>query len=239
MLMPLTRLQQNWGQLGVLNGTLYSLARLLERSSRGRIRLVRYLIVAQPVPPPLADRPPPRGKLLVRQVGADDPKVALFPRPSEVIEQRFQDGAVCLVASIDDKFAGFLWLAFDHYDEDEVRCRYLLPDARASAWDYDVYVAPEYRLGRTFSRLWGAANRFLADRGVHWSISRISAFNTNSIAVHRRMGMVTLFPVNFLVVGETQLTFMRRFPFFHLSLTPDRPPKLPIAAPETARGEAH
>lgn len=231
--MLLARLQQNWRQLGTFTGTFYSVARLLERSSRGRIRLIRYLIVAQPVPPPLANQPPPRGKLLVRQVGADDPMVALFPRPGAVIERRFRDGAVCLVASIDDKFAGFLWLAFNRYDEDVVRCRYLLPDAQASAWDYDVYVAPEYRLGRTFSRLWGAANRLMADRGLHWSVSRISAFNTNSIAVHRRMGMVTLFPVNFLVVGEAQLTFMKRFPFLHLSLNHDKAPELRISAPKT------
>jgi hypothetical protein len=175
--MILNRLRTNWQQLGSFNGTLYSLSRFLNKISGGRIRLIRYILVAQPVP----DSPatiPTKGKLLVRQVAEDDPMVAIFPRPKSVIERRFKEDTLCFVADIDGKFAGFIWLAFNYYNEDEVRCRYELINSQKSAWDYDVYVAPEFRLGRTFSRLWATANTEMSKRGIRWCFSRISVFNT-------------------------------------------------------------
>ena len=219
-------------QLGLVSGLLYLLARLLSRASGDRIRLVRYLLVAQPVP--LAGqtllRPPSNSP--VRTVGADDPIVVAFPRPPEVIARRFKDGALCLVAESRSRFTGFLWLAFDHYEEDEVRCRYMFARPEASVWDYDVYVEPEFGIGRSFSRLWDAANTLLAEQGIRWSFSRISAFNPASLAAHRRLGIRTLFPATFLCIGQIQIALVGTRPYLHISMNPQSRPVLLLTPPE-------
>lgn len=218
-------------QLGAANGLLYLLAVALARISRNRIRIHRYYLVAQPVPQDSAPMCRPTNKNPIRQVCADDPIVASFPRPRQVITKRFADGAICLVAKIKERFAGFIWLAYGGYDEDEVRCRYEFAKPEQSVWDFDVYVEPEFRLGRTFSRLWDEANRQLAEKGVQWSYSRISAFNPNSLAVHGRMGAHKLFSATFLRLGPIQVTFAGAWPFAHLGLTNKARPTLTLPLP--------
>ena len=92
----------------------YVIGRVLSRVSCGRVRLLRYYIVAQPVP----DRPSAAapGRIGVRQVHASDPAVKLFPRPVEVIERRFRDGSACFVFEHGQRVGGFLWLAHGGYD---------------------------------------------------------------------------------------------------------------------------
>jgi hypothetical protein len=103
------------------------------------------------------------------------------------------------------------------YLEDEVRCRFVpLPEGRA-AWDFDVYVDPQQRHGTVFLRLWDEANRFLAARGVRWSLSRISAFNSGSIRSHGRMGAKRIGAVTFLSLGRWQLAVASLAPRFHVS----------------------
>ena len=70
---------------------------------------------------------------------------------------------------------GYLWLKLQGYEEDEVRCRYVPVPERGTAWDFDIYVAPPYRMGRTFTRMWIAANDFLRSNGIEWTLSRISS----------------------------------------------------------------
>src|SRR5205807_1196404 len=72
-------------ELGLGNGLLYLLARMLERLSAGRIRLFKYYFVAQPVPTkPLAEVPK-QSKTRIRQVTVGDAIISQFPRPPEVI----------------------------------------------------------------------------------------------------------------------------------------------------------
>lgn len=215
-------------QLGVANGLLYLLAIALARVSANRIRLYRYLLVAQPIPHDSVPMCRPAAKNPIREVTADDPLVARFPRPPQVIAKRFADGATCLVAEAKERFAGFLWLAHDGYDEDEVRCRYEFAHPEQSVWDFDVYVEPEFRIGRTFSRLWDEANRRLAAQGVRWSYSRISAFNPNSLSVHGRMGAHKLFSATFLCIGQIQITLAGNSPYLHFSLSDSSRPKLTL-----------
>ncbi len=134
-----------------------------------------------------------------------------------------------MAATVNGKFAGFLWIAFDAYDEDEVRCRYELVDKYLS-WDYDVHVESQFRLGRTFLRLWDAANALLRESGVAWSISRISAFNPVSLNSHARLGTRLLGKALFVVVGPIQLSFIGKW-LPHLSLRDTSPPKLTLRAP--------
>lgn len=224
-------LKSVFSQLGMANGSLYLLARVLSRISGNRIRLIRYLLVAQPVPDAAAMNGRSASGSSIREVKEDDPVVSQFPRPPQVIAKRFADGATCLVAEIKGRFAGFIWLAHGGYDEDEVRCRYEFTRPEISVWDYDVYVEPKFRLGRTFMRLWDAANSQLAMRGIVWSFSRISAFNSGSLAVHGRMGACRLFSATFLCLGPIQITLAGAWPIVHIGLSNKTAPTLKLPPP--------
>lgn len=229
--MPLKRLAAGVSSLGWINGLLYLAGRALQRASGGRACLIRYILVAQPVPPGGTAQCRASAHHPIRAVGPDDPLVRQFPRPSKVIERRFRIGAQCFAAQADHRFTGFLWLARGYYDEDEVRCRYELTRPDLAAWDFDVYVAPDFRLGRTFARLWGAANAHLAEQGVQWSFSRISAFNPGSFASHVRLGIRPLYSATFLRLGRAQIAFIGAAPYLHVSMSPSSRPILRLAPP--------
>jgi GNAT superfamily N-acetyltransferase len=225
-------------ELGTREALFYGVDRGLRALSGGRARLVRYRLLAQPITaPPAAGRT--GGSIRVREVTAADPVTARFPRPPEVIARRFADGATCLVAESKGRFVGFLWLAFGAYDEDEVRCRYVLADPARSAWDYDVYVVPEFRLGRAFVRLWEAAQAHLSARGVHWSFSRINRFNRASLDAHRRLGAVELGAAGFLCLGRLQLMVGAGPGVPGIGLSWRGRPVLSLTAPAEPPGGAH
>jgi hypothetical protein len=83
-------------------------------------------------------------------------------------------------------------------------------------WDFDVYVAPEFRLGRLFARLWDFTNSELRAQGFRWTISRISAFNPESLAAHSRLGARRLGSAMFLVAGPLQVSFASLPPYVHV-----------------------
>lgn len=233
---PLRKFGELVRQLGPVNGALYAVAALLRRISRDRILMFRYILVAQPV---LADGMPSLragGSTQIRVANRSDPIVSEFPRSAPVVIKRFEDGATCLVAEVKGQFAGYLWLAFESYEEDEVRCRYELKSPAVSAWDFDVYVKPEYRMGRTFARLWEAAFRELASRGVRWTFSRISAFNPASLASHDRMDMSRLFSATFICMGKLQIALIGAYPFAHLGWSTGTRPVLRLDPPESETG---
>lgn len=229
--MPLQRITRNFAELGWLNGMLYLATRSLEKISRGHIRIVRYYVVAQPVPAIDTARIRASARHTVSNTPPDDPLVTSFPRPPAVIAKRFRDGNICFTARADDRFAGYLWLALNAYDEDEVRCRYELASPHVSAWDYDVYVDPDFRIGRTFMRLWEAANVHLAANGILWSFSRISAFNPVSMQAHGRLGVRKLATATFLCCGPLQIAYAGTRPFLHVSWSADRQPVLQLHPP--------
>ena len=225
-------LRQTWAQLGPLDSVLYWLDRGLRLISRGHVRLNRYYLVAQPVPElplvPLRNS----ARTRIRLIAPDDPVIAQFPRPPQVITQRLATTPDCFVAESDGRFIGFLWLAYGHYDEDEVRCRFELTDPAHCVWDYDVYVEPAHRLGRVFYRLWDAANRHLAAQGIRWSLSRISAFNPGSLASHAGFGARILFPATFITLGRLQIMLSCRPPYVHAGLGAGTCATLRLVPPE-------
>lgn len=219
-------------EFGIFTGSLYVFSRVCERLTRGRVRLVRYFIVAQPVPSSVQPVCRPSKVDVVVPAGPEDAHRFTCPRPPEVIVQRFARHHRCLMALSKDRFAGFLWIANGHYEEDEVRCRFVLQDPRLCVWDYDVTVEPDFRMGRTFARLWDRANELLVQEGVRWSLSRISAFNPQSIASHGRMGTVRLHTLTFLCLGRLQLSLLDCKPFIHLGWSARRVPVLSLRPPE-------
>jgi hypothetical protein len=217
-------------ELGFLNGGCYLVDALCSAVSKGRVRLRKYYFVAQPVRK-LPWLPGKRGaQLEVRRVLPTDPIIDAFPRPPQVMPYRFQQEAVCLAGLKDGHFIGFLWFTIGPYQEDEVRCRYVpLPSGRA-AWDFDVYLAPEHRSGIAFLKLWDEANRFLAERDVGWSLSRISAFNRQSLLSHARMNATRIGTAMFLSIGRMQLCMSSVRPFLHCSFRERSWPSFALAA---------
>lgn len=217
-------------RLGVREGTLFVVATVMARVSNGRTRLHRYRFVAQPVGEPGGHARQTTSEM-IRQVQSDDPIVAQFPRPRAVIAERFRMGAHCFVAQRGERFVGFLWLKESQYSEDEVRCLYLLDDPQRCVWDFDVHVQPEFRLGRTFVRLWDHASDWMRAHGYAWTISRISAFNCESLAAHARLGIRPVGRATFVRAGRLQLALLDRAPFVHAGWRDDQAPTLRLRPP--------
>ena len=132
------------------------------------------------------------------------------------------------------RIVGALWFCRGEYDEDEVRCRFRPEPAGRVVWDLGVHVNASHRLGRTFVRLWAAANQELRAGGAAWSLSRISAFNPSSIGAHERLGAVPMGMAVFLCLGALQLMVASRRPFVHISWG-GAGPLLRLAAPTALR----
>ncbi|WP_418647170.1 GNAT family N-acetyltransferase [Thauera butanivorans] len=227
-----SRLTSTFQQFGRKEGFIYLLGKALAQTTGGRLRLIRYHLVAQPVPPSPQERPlPPGARTSIGFISPDASIVSQFPRPQEVIARRFANGDRCITAQTDGRFAGYIWLAHNQYDEDTVRCLYRLADPAQSAWDYDVYVDPDFRMGRTFSRLWASANRQLASEGIRWSFSRIAAANPQSLDSHRRLGIQKLFSASFIKAGKWQVMIACAHPYIHISISTTSRPTLLLHPP--------
>lgn len=221
-----------WRILGPWDTLLYAASRVLDRLARGRVRLVKYYFVAQPIGRP--DAKPMRADAATQIVGvaATHPLRAAFPRPAAVLDRRYADGAECTAALLRGDFAGFIWIQRGKYDEDEVRCCYRLAEPQQCVWDYDVYVEPRFRTGRTLARLWRHVDDELARQGVRWSFSRISAFNPASLGSHARLGTVGCGSALFLCAGPAQVALMPHFPWLHGSWGPGSAPEVRFRLPD-------
>lgn len=214
--------------LGWINGSLYLLARGSDRLSRGRIRIVKYDLVTQPVAgKPLL--PPHRGAgIEVREVLPGDPLLPRMGHPLAVIEARFAQGGRCLAGLSKGELAGFLWWVEGVYQEDEVRCLFVPQPAGAAIWDFDVFIAPGQRSSPVFARLWDTAFRELHGRGFTRSCSRISAFKPESLSAHRRLGARVTGKCLFICAGKMQLMLGTQTPRFHLSLSETTHPTIRV-----------
>lgn len=212
-------------------GLLYLLTRALEGTPAG---VHCYHLVAQPVPGgPLL--PAGRGRSIeVRLMERADPALSQLPLTAEVLDRRYGQNAICLGAFKEGAVIGCLWLCLGPYREDEVRCRFVPQPEGGAAWDFDVYLHPEQRLGLGFARLWDEAHRRLRERGVAWSMSRISTLNLKSLAAHRRLGARQLGMATFVQLGGAQLMVSSLSPHVHLSLRRGSAPSLLLKAPPDA-----
>jgi GNAT superfamily N-acetyltransferase len=230
------RIREIFGRLGWLDGTLFFASRGAKRLTGHRLRIVRYRIVAQPVPEQAWVSGRSGAGFAIQRIHPGDPLTGKLPRPAEVIARRFADGAVCFAATKEDSLVGFIWLKHEHYEEDEVRCRFVPHPVAKAAWDFDVYVDPEFRKTRAFLRLWDTANAYLRERGIAWTMSRISAFHAGSQAAHRRLGAQPVAGALFLCFGPVEISFFTRRPYAWLSLGARSRPELFIDAPGRPAG---
>jgi hypothetical protein len=155
--------------------------------------------------------------LEIREVREDDAVLGLMPPSPEVIASRFEQGAFCLGAFSDSELIAYIWFCNGSYCEDEVRCEYVLAPANQSVFDFDVYVLPQHRLGLAFFALWNGANRYLHERGIRHSFSRLNRFNTASKRAHDRLGWQRIAGAVIFKAGRFEAMFASAKPYVSLS----------------------
>lgn len=216
---------------GAFVTALYALHRLLVALFRGRARIVPYVFFAQPVGVGAFDALREDTNTQVARVDLGDPIEQSFPRPAEVIYKRHATGSICYTATYKNEFAGYIWIAGAQYVEDEVACTYILAAPQCSVWDFDVYVEPRLRLGRTMARMWKAVDRSLTLDGKTWSFSRISLFNAGSLSSHRRLGAQSVGWATFVVIGPLQFSVASLTPRLTLTLAGRSGPMYRLSPP--------
>lgn len=228
----LRRLAGPLREFGVGAGLLYLLHRALQALSP-RCGVQVYELMAQPVPAePLLPAARTRA-LRFAEIGAGDPLIERMPARPEIKAARLANGNRCLGAWRNEQLIGYVWFAFDHYLEDEVRCTYELAAPAQSAFDFDFYLLPEHRMGTAFAAVWHGANEFLRELGVRHTFSRMTRFNTASRRAHARLGALRLSSAVFVQLWRVELMLATQAPFVALTASPGRRVHLRLDPPPT------
>jgi len=226
----LIRLKAAIAGLGWITGTMYALAVALRRFCPF-FSIEKYYVVAQPI----TERkllPEKRGKdIVVLQIDRAHALISQLPRPRDEIARRFAGGARCFLAIREGRIIGHLWITRSPYREPVHRCEFVPQSPDRTAWDFDMWIAPDERLGLAFARLWDQCNSYLRECGVAWTCSRISAFNLASRNAHRRLGMRIMHTVIYLGAGSVELLIADVAPFFALSFSRRTFPAIKVTAP--------
>ena len=223
----LARLTSPFKEFGWFAGLLYSIDRILQRLSPN-IRLYFYELVVQPIP----EGPLLPGNLArsfeMREIRRGDPEIALMPARTDIKESRFEQGAVCLGAFKRNQMVGYSWFCFDSYEEDEVRCTFVIPDDNQSAFDFDLYIFPEYRMGLAFAGIWNGAFEFFRKRGVKFTFSRLTRVNTTSRNAHQRLGAQIVGRVLVFKIWRCELFLSTFAPYCQLSTNKEQRVRLKL-----------
>ena len=205
-------------EFGTAAGLLYAIDRVLSSLS-SRLHLYVYELMVQPI----TDKPliPRRfnKQLEIREINAGDPEIALMPVRPEVMLARLAQNATCLGAFDKGVLIGYMWFCDKTYDEDEVRCTYVLGREQESVFDFDFYLFPEHRMGLGFVSLWNGANAFLCRQGIRYTFSRLTRFNVASRRAHQHLGWELVGRELFLQMWRIEVMFATLFPYDHISVT--------------------
>jgi hypothetical protein len=205
-------------EFGFAAGLLYIGSRLLGLCS-DHTRLFVYEMMVQPLP---AKPIVPERALRAfdwRWIKPGDPELAAMPVPADVISARYAQGAICLGTFMQERFVGYIWFCSGGYDEDEVRCRYVILPEAESVFDFDLYIFPEYRLGRAFVAIWQQAIAQLRERGITQSFSRITRFNLASRRSHSHLGWKRAATAVFLKLWRLEFMVASAAPYVSMSLS--------------------
>lgn len=215
-------------ELGWLNGGLCLIERALSRCGT-TVSIGKYYLVAQPV---AAGRlvPERRGQAFsILTLEGDHPLLHDLNRPPDEIARRLAGGAVCFLALREGRVIGHLWVTRSPYLEPHHRTCFVPYPANSVAWDFDMVIVPEERLGIAFARLWDHANEFLRASGAAWTCSRVSAFNSASLRAHTRLGMRVLHSIYYFGVGSVQVMVGDARPFLSISLARRSAPEVIVS----------
>jgi len=204
-------------QFGFAVGLLYGVDRFLQRLS-SNLRLYAYEFMVQPIhTKPLVPARFTRN-FEIREIKRDDPEVDLMPVRPDIKRSRFDQNAVCLGAFQNGQFIAYMWFCFRAYDEDEVRCTYLLTPESQAVFDFDLYIFPQHRLSLAFIGIWNGANQYLSARGIKYTFSRLTRFNVGSRRAHEHLGWKRVGRAIFLQAWSLEVMMATIFPYLHLSL---------------------
>ncbi|MFO1430041.1 MAG: N-acetyltransferase [Candidatus Competibacteraceae bacterium] len=213
----LDKLTGPFKEFGFFAGLLYAIDRVFLRLSP-RLRLYFYELMVQPIPEkPLLPVRFAKG-IDIREIKRGDPELDLMPIRPEIKKLRFEQNAICLGAFQKDQFIGYIWFCFRAYEEDEVRCTFVLTPEDQAVFDFDLYLFPEYRMGLGFIGIWNGANAFLRSRGIKFTFSRLTRFNLASRRAHEHLGWKCVGRTVFLQVWRFELMVATIFPYLYLSL---------------------
>jgi hypothetical protein len=239
----LTRLLSPFREFGWFTGLIYAVDRLLQLLSPS-LRLYFYELLVQPIPEePLLPSRLAKG-LEMREIPEGAPEIALMPARPDIKESRFRQNAICLGAYQKNQFIGYIWFCFHAYEEDEVRCTFVLPEG--AVFDFDLFLFPGHRLGLGFIGIWNGANEFLRNRKVKCSFSRLTRFNLASRRAHLQLGARCVGRVFVLRLWQVEFMIATVRPFAHISFRKHDRVRLKLrhdacspATPPVAGGLAH
>jgi hypothetical protein len=230
-------------EFGATAGLLYLADRALRGLSQG-MGLYVYELMCQPID----ERPvlPARmsNSIAFRTIERGGIELDLMPARPEIKQARYEAGARCLGVERNGVLVGYVWLSLGDYAEDEVRCIYGLPHGGDAAFDFDLYVFPEHRMGIGFAAIWHAGKQYLHSLGVRGSYSRMARFNLPSRRAHLRMGSRIIGRVLVLRLWALEILLATVWPFCSVTWGPrsHRPrlrlPPLPAASAAPASSRA-
>jgi hypothetical protein len=226
----LQRVTAPFREFGIAAGALYAADRLLQRISPN-LRLYAYEFMVQPIPKAPLLRPGLARGFEFKEISAGDPEVALMPARTDIKQQRFEQGAVCLGTFRKTTLIGYAWFASPEYKEDEARCIYRLAAPKQSVFDFDVYLFPEHRMGLGFIAIWHGANEYLRGRGIRQTFSRVARSNDVSRRSHARLGARSVGRAVFFRAWRAQWMLSTLSPYVHLSNSALKCPILTLRAP--------
>lgn len=125
------------------------------------------------------------------------------------IEWRFERGDAVAIACGGDKPAGCMWLTFTSG----------LPLAFDTTWvvhegegvKYESFVAKEWRGRGVHSCVNAALDDYARERGLRWVLSSISALNTQSLSLAKRLGRVKRMTVILVRVRGAKWTWRKAY----------------------------
>lgn len=213
----LSRITSPLREFGFSAGLLYLLGRGLQAVSSG-LRLQVYELMVQPIPEkPLL--PSKFGRSFeIREIRRGANEIELMPARPDIKEARFEQGAICLGAYRKNELIGYIWLCFGRYDEDEVRCTYLLSPSGQAVFDFDLYIFPEHRMGLGFVGIWNGVNEYLRERNIRFTFSRLTRFNLPSRRAHAHLGWKRVAGAVFFQAWALEVMFATIRPYFHASI---------------------
>ena len=224
---PIDQIRSAVDEFGVTTAICYLADQALARLG-GRFRVCDYDIMVQPIAD--SDKAPANltKSFTIREIEEGDPLVAQMPPPPAIIEARYRQDYVCIGGFQKDDFIGYQWFAFGPYEEDEVRCQFLPTPKETAVFDFDFYLLPEHRLGLGFVAMWDRANAMLRDRGIRYTTSRVSRFNSASRKSHAHFGWRRIGRLVFVAGKRWQFMLGTLAPYLHFSFSADNRPRIRV-----------
>lgn len=200
-------------ELGISNTISYLFSRVF--NSLFGIEMTHYIFYSQPISSKKRVSEKKLAQYEFEVCSENSEIISQLGRPPEVIDKRFAQGAICLLAKKEDVLLGCIWLVKQRYVEDQIRATYYYPND--AIWDFDVFVIPKKRLTPLFAALWDTADNWMLEQNINKSISRILAYNSSSIKSHTSAGASKIGWLIALSRNNFQLTLYSLAPFIHIS----------------------